>query len=438
LILAGYPANVDDGMSVQTKTASAWPGGIFTSRYPFGATTLVPDVRAGREFRRDPLTFLIERGEQRSVFRFKLGFTEYVLVNDPALIRRILIDDAEKFGEGKWSQRGFHVMGDCLITREGEPHLQRRASLREAFGRSGIEAASPHILEVAERMDARWTDGTTIDVKAEMAHMSLVASVLALFGEDLEAEADDLYSALATLIYMVSRLPIPRRRVARAHALVRPVARRLADGAIGDSLRKEGIGEDKIIDELVSLLMGTVDTTPTALAWCWEELARNPEAEARVHEELSDSTRLDGSRSLEAADSPYLRQVVTETLRLHPSVHFIDRRALEDVELGGVRVRAGDYVLLCPLLTHRDPRFYAEPERYSPERWGTGDGGPTERFAYFPFGGGPHVCIGMGLAVQEISVFLAVLARRWRLRSVDARETDLYATNLRMRVEARR
>jgi cytochrome P450 len=425
-------------MSDACKAPSEWRDGTSTSRYPLGATTLIPALAAGRAFRRDPLAFLVKRGQGAPVFRFKTSFTEYVLINDPALIRRVLLDDASSFGEGKWTQRGFYVMGDCLITREGAPHRERRSQIQPAFARPEFEAALPAMVETAERLDARWTDGRVLRLQPEMAHAALVASARSLFEEDLEAEADELCAALRVMLWAISRLPIPRPQLVSARARLRKAARRLARSEFAEKLREVGADETAVIDEIVSLLIASVDTTPGTLTWFWYELARNPQVETRLHAELADVL---GGRTPTVDDIAHLvfmKHVISETLRLHPPVHFIDRRALKDVQLGDITtVRAGEYILLSPLLTQRDARFHDEPDSFLPERWEVELVDPIRRFTYFPFGAGPHVCIGMGLAVQEISLFVAILAQRWRLRATDSREPGLYPSQLQMRVEAR-
>jgi cytochrome P450 len=181
-----------------------------------------------------------------------------------------------------------------------------------------------------------------------------------------------------------------------------------------------GLSDAAIRDEVVSLLIAAVDTTPGTLAWTWLLLSRHPDAEARLHAELE---AVLGDRPPTVDDIPklpYLEMVLNEVLRLYPPVHFIDRRTLADVELDGCPVPAGSFLLLSPLFTHRDPRFYAEPTAFRPERWGREQPATRPRYAYFPFGGGPHTCIGMVLARMELSLIVATIASRWRLRPVPA------------------
>jgi cytochrome P450 len=185
----------------------------------------------------------------------------------------------------------------------------------------------------------------------------------------------------------------------------------------------EAFTDREVRDQVMTLMFAGHDTSTSTLTFMMHELARHPEVVERLCEE-QDRVLTGGVPTIDQLERemPYLEMVLDEVLRLYPPVHFIDRRPLVDVELDGVPVAAGSYLLLSPLLTHRDPRFFGEPEAFRPERWGNGDG-PHGR-AYFPFGAGPHTCIGMALARTELALVVATLASRWRLRPQDGFPTD--------------
>jgi cytochrome P450 len=383
-------------------------------------------LRDGLAFRRDPLSFLSAQDGDGRLLRFRAGLTDFTLIKNPDTIRRILVTDADSYGEGKWTLRGERVMHDCLITRDGEAHRERRGLLRPAFERRQLAGRADRMVESAERTAARWEDGETVDARAEMSRLALMAAGEALFSLDLEPEAEELVPALMTMLSEIPRpgLPWPAgRRLAAARKVVDDTVAR----AIAQRRRTETNTDDALsplltltdaeaADEVVSLLIAAVDTTPGTLAWTWYLLACQPEIEARVHEELE--AILDGypATADDIARLEYLDLVITEVLRLYPPVHFIDRRPLADVELDGQRVAAGSFLLISPLFTHRDPRFYEEPAAFRPERWSHEERAGRPRFAYLPFGGGPHTCIGMALARFELSLVIATLARRWRMR----------------------
>jgi cytochrome P450 len=402
------------------------------------ASRIPGPVSAGIAFRENPLAFLRSLDDGSEVMRFRAGVSEFFVVNDPESIHRILVTDAERFGEGKWTLRGKRVMGDCLITREGTPHRERRRLLQPGFERSHLEPKANAVASRARRLSAGWSDGRRIEMRAEMAKLALGAAADVLFSLRLDDRSDDLVPALMTMLAEIPRPGPPlrsgrrlaaARRVVDAHVPAAIAARRnghdrgperhddvlgllLGEGRNGEPGPEAAIREAAAADELVSLLIASIDTTPGTLAWCWYLLARHPEVEQRLWAELG-STLGEGQPTV--ADLPrlgYLDQVISEVLRLYPPVHFIDRRPLEDTEIGGVRIRAGSYILLSPLLTQRDERHFEQPDSFQPARWDRKAGHP--RYSYFPFGGGPHTCIGMFLAKIELALVIATLAGRWR------------------------
>jgi len=369
-------------------------------------------VRDGLAFRRDPLGFLTGLGGG-DVVAFRAGLTEFTLLRGPDTIHRVLVRDATSFGEGKWTLRGERVMGDCLITREGAEHRRRRMAIAAGFERRRLLERAPAMAARARAVSSAWRPGEEIDVQEQMGRIALVAAAEALFDFDLSADATALLPALRVMLHEIPRPGAPwpagrRLRVARAvvdSAIERALRDR--DGALPEPLA--GLAPQEARREIAALLIAAIDTTPGTLMWTWRELARDRAAQDALHAEL------DGRGDADVSRLPVLDGVLREVLRLHPPVHFIDRRPLADVDLEGRRVRAGSFLLLSPLVTHRDERFYRDPAAFRPARW-EGDGIP--RWAYFPFGAGPHTCIGMHLARLEMAHTIAEVAAAWRLEEV--------------------
>jgi cytochrome P450 len=374
---------------------------------------MIGAVRDGLAFRRDPLAFLAGLGGG-DVVAFRAGLSEFTLLRGPDTIHRVLVRDAARFGEGKWTLRGERVMGDCLITREGAAHRERRMAIAAGFERRRLLERAPAMARRARTVSSAWQDGELIDVQEQMGRIALVAAAEALFEFDLEADAPELLPALRVLLHEIPRPAAPwpaGRRLRVAQAVVDSAierALRARDGALPaplDTLEPEAARR-----EIAALLIAAIDTTPGTLTWAWRELAGERAAEEALHAELDQAAAADPSRL------PVIDGVLREVLRLHPPVHFIDRRPLADVELEGRRLRAGSFLLLSPLVTHRDARFYRDPEAFRPARW---EDDPPPRWAYFPFGAGPHTCIGMHLARLEMTHTIAEVARRWRLENAD-------------------
>ncbi|MXW24009.1 MAG: cytochrome P450 [Chloroflexi bacterium] len=175
-----------------------------------------------------------------------------------------------------------------------------------------------------------------------------------------------------------------------------------------------GMSDELVRDEAVSLYLAGHDTTATTLAYSFYLLSQNPDVEERFHAELDDVL---GDRDATLDDLPNLPltdQVITETLRLYPPFWALGRMVYEPIELGGYQVPPGVTVMVSPMITHHDPRCFDDPLAFRPERWTDEFRSELPRFAYFPFGGGPHQCIGEGFAWMEAKIALANLCRRWR------------------------
>jgi cytochrome P450 len=274
--------------------------------------------------------------------------------------------------------------------------------------------------------------------------MEIVAR--ALFSRDVAGSVRELGAAIDRLIEGFGRpavpdllgLPewLPRRRdpeARRALAYVDGViyeiirSRRAAPDAADDLLGMlldardeetgEGMTDRQLRDEVMTLFAAGHETTAVALTWCWSMLARHPDVEARLHAELETALagRRPGFDDLERL--PYARMVVEETMRLYPPAYSLNRVALADDAMGPHRVRKGALVTVSPWVTHRNPRLWPDPLRFDPERFSPEAVRQRHRYAYFPFGGGPRVCIGNAFALMEARLALAVLAQDWRLAS---------------------
>jgi cytochrome P450 len=183
--------------------------------------------------------------------------------------------------------------------------------------------------------------------------------------------------------------------------------------------------DEQLRDEVMTIFLAGHETTANALTWGWYLLAQNPEAEARLHEELD--AVLAGGRPPTPEDVPALRyteMVVAETMRLYPPAWALGRLALEDYEVGGYHIPRGSLVLVSQYVMHRDPRFFPDPERFDPERWTPEAKAARPQFSYFPFGGGPRRCVGEGFAWTEGVLILAALARHWRASVMPGRVVE--------------
>lgn len=405
------------------------------------------------EFGADRLGFLsaVAR-EQGDVATFKLGPYRAWLLTNPDDIADVLIRNADRFRKGPVLQRARFVLGDGLLTAEGDVHRQHRDMVQPAFHSRRITGYAGTMIEQADAATKTWADGVPLDLHAETVRITLASAGRTLLGASLgDDDVATVESALADLLsayklafvpfgWHLQRLPVgPVRRLARGrtklYGLVdRVIAERRANDAdAGDLLsalvnpEEDGdrLSDQEIRDHAVTLLLAGHETTANGLAFALDLLAKHPEAEARLHAEID--TVLDGDPPTpdDAGRLPVCRAVMSEALRLYPPAWLMGREAVADHPVNGRTIAAGDVTLLSQWITHREPRWWPEPERFRPERWLDDSLRDRPRWAYFPFGAGLRRCIGEGFAWTEGVLALATIASRWTLRPIADRTVTL-------------
>jgi cytochrome P450 len=406
-------------------------------------------------FSRDPLTLL--KGLARDygdVARFKAGPQSVYLLSHPDYVRDLLVTHNARFKKGRALQRAKRLLGEGLLTSEGEFHRRQRRLAQPAFHKQRVAAYGRVMVEYAERVSARWRDGAEVDISEEMMRLTLAVVGKTLFDAEVESDADEVGASLTEVMNLfgylmlpfselLEKLPLPpQRRFLRARArldavIYRIIEERRREGrdrgdllstlldAVDEEGDRTGMTNEQLRDEVMTTFLAGHETTANALTWAWYLLAQNPEAEARLHAELDGV--LAGGRAPAPEDVPalqYTEMVVAETMRLYPPAWALGRLALEDHEVGGYRIPRGSLVLVSQYVIHRDPRFWPDPERFDPERFAPEAKAARPQFAYFPFGGGPRRCVGEGFAWTEAVLILATLARRWRARLVPGRAVE--------------
>ncbi|HEX7313583.1 MAG TPA: cytochrome P450 [Pyrinomonadaceae bacterium] len=398
------------------------------------------------QFRRDPLALLTRVArEYGDVARFNAATQTVYLLNHPDYIKDVLVTNHARFMKGRALQRAKRLLGEGLLTSEGDFWRRQRRLAQPAFHKQRIGGYAATMVEYAGQAAARWRDGETLDVSAEMMRLTLNVVGKTLFDADVESDADEVGAALSEVMSLfgylmlpfsevLEKLPLPpRRRFERARArldavIYRIIEERRREGldrgdllstllhAVDEEGDRTGMTDEQLRDEVMTIFLAGHETTANALAWTWYLLSQNPEAEAKLHDELDEVLK---DRPPTADDYPRLRyteMVVAESMRLYPPAWAVGRLALEDHEVGGYRIPRGSLVLVSQYVMHRDPRFWSEPERFDPERFTPEAKSARPQFAYFPFGGGQRRCVGEGFAWMEAVLILAALARRWRLR----------------------
>jgi cytochrome P450 len=405
----------------------------------------LPLIGSGVAFWRDPIGFF-ERGAARfgDVVRYRFGPRQVVVLRNPEHVRAVLVTQQQHFIKGGAEGWFKTFAGQGLFTSEGDLHRRHRRLAQPAFHHHRIEGYGPAMAESARRRRERWSPGQIIDINDEMRELTMIIVSRAMFDADVEADAHDVGAALTTIMRLfrrytsparvLQRLPLPSRfRIDRARSVLDAMIDRIiaehrartTDGAtflsaLSNARDQDGhpISHRQLRDELVTILIAGHETAANALAWTWYLIGNHPEVERNVHHEID---QVLGDRLPTTADVPrlrYIEQTFAESLRLYPPLWAIGRKAVRDVEIGGYSVPAGTVVIVSPYLTHRDARYFDDPQTFRPERWTAEMKAALPRLAYFPFGAGGRQCLGDGFAWLEAPLILATIAQKWRLHNV--------------------
>ncbi|MGA2538277.1 MAG: cytochrome P450 [Terracidiphilus sp.] len=385
---------------------------------------------------------------------YRILFRDVVLFFDPSDIREVLVDKAASFGKDRTQKRMKILLGEGLITSDGEAHKRGRRVAAPAFHRQRIQRYGEQMVQISQDFRDRWKPGDSLDIAAEMMRLALQITARTLFDTEVTEEIHvineqvniimDLYHYLVAMprAELLLNTPLPKmRRFRQAKARLDEVVdgmirARKADSAgklaeRGDLLSvllassdneaggaESKLSSDELRDQVLTLFLAGYETVANALAWTWFLLGQNPQAEARFHEEID---AVLGSRRPTLEDLPrleYMAMVLSESMRLYPPAWAMGREALEDVSIGPYHVRKGSMIFFSQYIVHRDPRWFPHPERFWPERFTAEAKAARPKFAYFPFGGGGRQCIGESFAWMEAMLALATIAQRWRLALV--------------------
>jgi cytochrome P450 len=371
------------------------------------------------------------------------------LISHPRYIEEVLVTNYRNFNKAVYLRESKRLFGEGLLTSDGETWLRERRIGQRAFRHEHIDTYAQTIVAHTEQMLDGWQSGEVHDVHQRMMRLTLEIIARVLFGRDLADEIEDAAAAINVYLeqfadrfgmYAVPEwIPTPgnlryRRAMRSLDGIIYGAIRegRKSNGdetsLLSAFLRAQQIygvemTDFQLRDEMATLFFTGHETTGLALTWTLFLLGENPEAESRLVEELD---RVLGDRTATLRDLsrlPYLDWVIKESLRLYPPAYAVVREALNDCEIGGYLIPKGSTVGMFQWVVHRDPRFFDHPDVFRPERWADGLADRLPKFAYFPFGGGPRVCIGKEFALLETALVLATIMRRFRFRTVPGHRT---------------
>jgi cytochrome P450 len=400
----------------------------------------LPIVGHAGSYLSDRLAFFARCADRSgAAVRCRLNGEGHVL-NSPEDIRHVLVRNSANYVKSRRAAgpRAAYPPPHSLLTSEGAEHRRKRQALHAVFRHGLVEQLSERSRENAGRLAETWEDGELVEVHDAMTALAQRNILETLFGSAGEQRLEALARASAVRREAFERLffslfPLPEYlpvRVNRDHwqatrrlrtTIAGEIAARRAASQPADDLLSRlmaaayadgaPLTDREVIDEVLMISLTGYDSVSEALSWALYLLARNPEAEAKVAAEAG------------ADGAPYSMLVVREAVRLFPPTWLFVRVAREsDLLPSGGRIPAESKVYLCPWIVHRNPRYWPEPDKFDPDRFADGAARERPRYAYFPFGGGPHVCIGETLALSQVVAVLAGLTARRRLALTGARE----------------
>jgi len=385
----------------------------------------------------NPLDLLTDLArEHGDIAPVRFRWRRFFLLNHPEFIEQVLVRQAGNFVKGPGLKRARVILGEGLLTSEGEQHLAQRRALQPAFHRHKMEEYLPVMNENTISHLSSWAGGTHVDMAHEMMKLTLNIALWSFFGSAPAGSVERVSASMKTLsrLFPLTQFPLPDAarllfpKFRQARDDLNSITKTLlaapgSNNALIHILKQNSGGhftEEQVSAHALTFLLAGHETTALLLTWCWDLLAHHPLVQNKLQDEVD---RVLGNRFPAPDDVnnlPYTRSIVKETLRMRPPAWAMGRQALNDCQIGGQSIHAGDVVILSQWVTHHDARFYEYPDQFHPERWPDLEKLPFPRYAFFPFGGGNRVCIGEQFAMTEAIAVLALIARRWHVLPAQA------------------
>ena len=415
----------------------------------------LPFLGSIRQLQQDRIGFLINNQRQYGdIVHFKVGPRRIYQLNNPEHVQYVLVKHADQFQKTPALKKAASdSIGQGLLTSDGELHKRQRRLVQPAFHHNRIAAYADTMVQYSDDMLKAWENGKQIGMLNEMMHLTMRIVGKTLFDTDVTSDADSIGAAISIGIeatadrishplQLVDKLPTATNRK-------RKDALRVIDETIKRFIEeRQTSGEDKgdllsmllmavdeqdggqmttkqVKDEAMTLFVAGHETTANALAWTFYLLGQHPEVEQKVADEIK--TALDG-RLPTLADlpkMPYLEMVVKESMRLYPPAWTVSREAQSDFEVGGYTIPKGSIIMMSMYVVHHDGRYWDQPDAFLPVRFAAANEENIPKYAYFPFGGGPRVCIGNQFAMMEAQLVLATILQRCHLSLVEGQQIKL-------------
>jgi cytochrome P450 len=462
--------------------------------YPPGPHSILPN-KLLREFINNPIKTLMEIAHTYGdIAHFKFGRQHVYLLNNPQYIEDILIRNYKTFIKSRGLQASKRLLGEGLVTSEGEYHDRQRRIIQPAFHPNLIKKYGDTVTSFAVNMCQRWGDGITLDIHKEMINVTSAIISKAVLGSNIKSEqGDGVGDALLTCAEYFNRLLMPFGELIEKIPIL-PInkgfqhAKNKLDSIVYNMIKEHrdnesrnvsnndllytllqaqdteaGIGrmtDSQLRDEVMTIFLAGHETTANALTWTFYLLSQHPTVEARLYEELCTvlgNGNGDSSSSVSSSintriptieDVPkleYTEKIFRESMRIYPPAWTIGRQAINDYKVDKYVIPAGSIILMSQYVMHHNPRYFSNPDIFYPDRWTKETKLHLPRFSYFPFGGGIRGCVGEPFAWMEGILIIATICGQWKMHHDTSHKVELKPLitlrpkyGMRMKLERRR
>jgi cytochrome P450 len=383
---------------------------------------------------------------------FRFGHRRIFLVSDPDLIEQVLVTDAKHYVKHFGARAYKPVLGNGLVTSEGDFWLRQRRLSQPAFHKQRVQSYAPLMADLTDRMLDTWNPGAAVDVHFEFSSLTSAIALKTLFDLDDPGDRDRFTDTLRLAFELMSTrfrrvvkppgwLPTPANRtlnravkdlfavvdgfIAAGRSRPEPGNDLLSRLIAARDERGQRMSDRQLREEMMTLYLAGHETTALTLWWSWYLISRHPGVEENL---VAEWNRVLGGRTPTPDDlpnMPYTDAVLTEAMRVYPPVYLIGREATQDLELEGYRVKKGYTVFMSQWVNHHDARYFPNPDEFQPDRWLNGLAKQIPKYAYYPFGGGQRVCIGNTFALMESAIILAAVGQRYRFTLMPDAKIDI-------------
>jgi len=408
------------------------------------------------KYTRDRIGYITDaKNTHGNVVKFNWGIFPILLINEPDLIQQVLVTEAHNFTKGPILTNNRAFFGHGLLSSEGNYWKRQRKLASPAFSSKRLEEYAQIMVEHGAAMLEHWHGGQIVEIQQEMTKLTLGITTKTFFDSEINAYDQDLENTINTLeeslaqrinnipmLMLPDWLPFPTN--IRLRAAIKKLDK-VIYGLINERRNKKDTHKDllslliaaqdeddgsvmsdrQIRDEVFTLFFAGHETTALALTWTLWFIAEHPLVEQQLVEELA---RVLNGRHPTAADYwslRYTEKVVKESMRLRPPAWALGRRAIKDCIIGGLEIKKGTAILISQWLMHHDERYFKNAKKFDPDRWSSNFTDTLPKFAYFPFGGGPRICIGNGFAMMETVLLIAMIMQQYRLNHIHGQSVEL-------------